>query len=116
MGPIDHGLCHSIYFAGPENLSLEVSTSHSADAPLDTKGTWIDPEVVGLAGISEAELKRYMSPAAYENDGDPIPQPDFDPEKPHMHYPEGVLEVILKTPDEAFLHSVEKAPPSPNGV
>src|ERR1700732_2223043 len=30
FGPIDHGFCQSIYFAGPENLSLEISTSRSA--------------------------------------------------------------------------------------
>jgi catechol 2,3-dioxygenase-like lactoylglutathione lyase family enzyme len=61
MGPMDHGICHSIYFAGLENLSLEISTSHTADAPLDLKGTWIDPEVVGLCGINEEELESYMS-------------------------------------------------------
>lgn len=116
MGPIDHGLCHSIYFAGPECLSLEVSTSNAADAPLDLNGTWIDPEVVALNDINEEELKRYMSPAEYSNDGEPVPQPAFDPEKPHMVYPEGVIEQILQTPDEAFLNSVEKAPPSPNGL
>ncbi|MDA1073530.1 MAG: VOC family protein, partial [Proteobacteria bacterium] len=27
LGPIDHGFCASIYFAGPENLSLEFSYS-----------------------------------------------------------------------------------------
>lgn len=115
MGPIDHGLCHSIYFAGPENLSLEVATSHSAETPLDLKGTWIDPEVVGLAGINDEELKRYMSPAEYANEGDPLPNPELDPEKPQMVYPEGVLESIMKVPDEMLANSLDKAPPSPNG-
>ena len=115
MGPLDHGMCHSIYFAGPENLSLEVSTSKAADAPLDGKGTWIDPEVVALAGINNEELKRYMSPAAYSNDGDPLPNPGIIPEKPQMTYPDGALEMIINTPDEALLNSVESAPPSPNG-
>ena len=116
MGPLDHGLCHSIYFAGPENLSLEVSTSGAADAPLDAKGTWIDPEVVALAGISAEELKQYMSPAAYTNDGPALPNPGIDPNKPQMTYPEGALEVIIKTPDEALLNSIDKTPPSPDGL
>ena len=30
MGPLDHGFCKSIYFGGPENLVLEVSTSARA--------------------------------------------------------------------------------------
>ena len=115
MGPIDHGMCHSIYFAGPEHLSLEVSTSHSADTPLDLNGTWIDPEVVALAGIDDDELKRYMSPPDYSNDGEPLPNPALDPGKPQMSYPEGVLEMIMNAPDEALANSVEKAPPSPNG-
>ena len=54
MGPIDHGFCKSIYFAGPENLSLELSYSTEA---LDAEA-WIDPEVVGLAEISAEELAR----------------------------------------------------------
>ena len=115
MGPLDHGMCHSIYFAGPENLSLEVATSGAADSALDLKGTWIAPEVVGLAGIDEDELKRYMSPPEYSNDGEALPNPAVDPAKPQMTYPEGALEMIAGAPDEALLNSVEKAAPSPNG-
>ena len=38
FGPLDHGMCHSIYFAGPENLSLEVATS---EQPIDeVSGPW----------------------------------------------------------------------------
>ena len=115
MGPLDHGMCHSIYFAGPEHLSLEVSTTHSADAPVDLKGTWIDPEVVALAGIDDEELRRYMAPAEYTNAGDPLPNPPIDPQKPQMTYPEGALEAIMSAPDEAVKNMVEKEPPSPNG-
>ena len=116
MGPLNHGMCHSIYFAGLENLSLEVSTSGAAEAPLDKKGTWIDPEVVALAGISKEELARYMSPADYANDGEPLLNPGVAPDKPQMNYPEGVWEAIIAAPDEALLNSVESAPPSPNGL
>lgn len=116
MGPLNHGMCHSIYFAGPENLSLEISTSGAAEAPLDDKGTWIDPEVVALAGINEEELKRYMAPADYSNAGAPLKNPVVDPAKPQMTYPEGALDVIAATPDEALLNSVESAPPSPGGL
>lgn len=116
MGPIDHGMCHSIYFAGPENLALEISTSGAADHPLDNKGTWIDQEVVELAGISKEELQRYMSPAEYNNKGDALPNPAIDREKPQMAYPNAALEMIAATPDEALLNSVESAPPSPGGI
>ena len=52
MGPLDHGMCASIYFAGPENLSLELSYS---EEPINA-AAWIDPEVVALAGIDAEGL------------------------------------------------------------
>lgn len=116
LGPIDHGFCASIYFAGPENLTLEVSTSAAAEMPLDDKGTWIDPEVVALVGISEDELRRYMNPAHYENDGAPLSQPTYNPDVPHMVYPEELYKIMMQTPDEVIWENAsETTAPSPNG-
>ena len=116
LGPIDHGFCASIYFAGPENLTLEVSTSAAAERPLDEKGTWIDPEVVALAGISEEELNRYRNPAAYNNEGEPIAQPSYDPNVPNMSYPKEMYEAMMQTPDAVIWeHASETTAPSPNG-
>jgi catechol 2,3-dioxygenase-like lactoylglutathione lyase family enzyme len=78
LGPLDHGFCKSIYFAGLECLTLEIS---SQAAPLNGE-EWIDPEVVGRAGISNNELQRFKNPAPYHNDGDPIAQPSMDTDKP----------------------------------
>lgn len=98
IGPVDHGMCKSMYFAGPEDLSLEIATSEKA---IDGRA-WIDPEVVGLAGISEAELARYRSPESYEGTGGAVAQPPFDPEKPWMRgYPEELYKAVSATPDEA---------------
>ena len=110
IGPVDHGMCHSMYFAGPEDLSLEVATSEKA---IDGRA-WIDPEVVGLAGISEEELARYRNPAAYEGEGGAVAQPAFDPEKPWMRgYPEEAYKVAVATPDEVIAAQAEefKEPP-----
>ena len=63
FGPLDHGMCHSIYFAGPEDLTLEVATSAQ---PIDGRA-WIDPEVVELAGITAEELDRYRNPVHYDD-------------------------------------------------
>lgn len=114
FGPMDHGMCSSIYFAGPENLVLEISTHDGAEAPLDEKGTWIDQEVVELAGISEEELSRYMSPKTYGNDQGPLPQPNFDATQPNLHYPAEIYQQMLVTPDEVItqLSSVTE-PPNP---
>ncbi len=82
-GPIDHGMCKSMYFAGPENLTLEIATSAQ---PIDARA-WIDPEVVALANISPEELARFTRPAAYPGHGGAVAQPPIDPARPHMHYP-----------------------------
>ena len=98
IGPIDHGFCLSIYFAGPEGLTLEVSTSREA---IDARA-WIDPEVVGLAGISADELERYKSPAPYKGEGGAVPQPPIDPDKPHLVYPPKAYEKLIGTPDDVM--------------
>ena len=71
LGPVDHGMCVSMYFAGPEQLSLELSYSNE---PIDANA-WIDPEVQALAGISDEELERYKSPADFAGDGGAVAQP-----------------------------------------
>ena len=109
FGPLDHGMCHSIYFAGPEDLSLEVATSA---VPIDGRA-WIDPEVVGLAGITAAELERYRNPEAFEASDTPVPQPAFDPERPWPRgVPQPVYEAIIAMPDEVVTATMsENTPP-----
>jgi catechol 2,3-dioxygenase-like lactoylglutathione lyase family enzyme len=109
LGPIHHGLCDSIYFAGPEDLSLEIATS---ERPIDARA-WIDPEVVALAGISEAELERYRSPAPFADQGGALPQPPLDPSKPYMRgWPPGLYERMLELSDEEFsARTSETEPP-----
>jgi len=101
IGPIDHGMCRSIYFAGPEAMTLEIATSSEA---LDPEA-WIDPETVAEAGISAEELDRYKHPEPYENPAEPLAQPEMDPNKPHMRYPSAVYSQILETPDEEITAS-----------
>ena len=96
IGPLDHGMCKSIYFAGLENLSLEVATSAAA---IDARA-WIDPEVQALAGINNEELARYKRPAAYKGEGGKLKQPPMDPAKPHQAYPPELYKMLLAMPDE----------------
>ncbi len=96
MGPLDHGMCKSIYFAGPEGLNLEVATSEvGIDEP-----AWIDPEVCDLVGIDAADLARFTAPVAYRDHGGALTQPPIDPAKPHMHYPPDVYESLMTMPDD----------------
>lgn len=108
LGPVDHGMCVSIYFAGPENLSLELSYS---EAPID-QDAWIDPDVVALAGISQAELARYKKPAAFEDSSGDIAQPELQGAGPHMtNYPPGIYEAIMGERDEKVWSMLESEPP-----
>lgn len=110
LGPLDHGMCVSMYFAGPENLSLELSYSME---PINNE-QWIDPEVVALAGISAEELTRYKNPAAFEGSGGSVVQPAIEEANtgPHMtNYPPGHYEATMGIPDEVALNMVESKPP-----
>ncbi len=106
IGPIDHGFCKSIYFAGPDRLTLEVAAPVSGVDP----DRWIDPTVLAKAGISPEESLRFRHPAAYA--GPPgVPQPPYDPSKPHMAYPEEMYKAILAAPDEAISNARSYAEP-----
>ena len=95
-----------MYFAGPEGLALEVACGSDID-----ERAWIDPEVQALAGISDDELGRLGAPAPYTRPEAAVPQPSFDPTKPHLVYPEAVYRAMLATPDEVMWSAVTSAPP-----
>lgn len=107
IGPIEHGMCRSIYFAGLENMTLEFSCSQE---PIDNT-VWVDPEVVDLLGITEEELRSYRHPADFADKGGQVPQPGVDAAGPHLDYPPEVYKAILAQPDESFLYSVDHEPP-----
>jgi catechol 2,3-dioxygenase-like lactoylglutathione lyase family enzyme len=107
IGPIDHGMCQSIYFAGPERLALEVAWGEAAIEP----ARWIDPAVLEKAGISAAEAARYAAPDDYTGAGGNVPQPPFDPAKPHVVMPEALYRNILAAPDEAIWAMASYADP-----
>ena len=83
MGPIDHGMCQSIYATAPEGLMIEFSASAEA---IDA-AQWIDPEVVRFCGIGAEELARYRKPPAFASQNGAVPQPDPHA-KPNFVFPE----------------------------
>ena len=108
LGPIDHGMCVSMYFAGLENLALELSYSVE---PIDAE-QWIDPEVQALAGISAAELARYKSPDSFTDSGGAVTQPGIDAPGPHMsNYPDGRYASVIGAPDDLIWANSENQPP-----
>ena len=112
IGPKDHGFCMSVYFAGPENMSLELSYSTE---PIDAQA-WIDPEVVELVGINAEELARFKRSSDYADAAGTVPQPGPDAPGPHMsNYPPGRYAKILALSDEQMLAASENQPPVPPG-
>jgi catechol 2,3-dioxygenase-like lactoylglutathione lyase family enzyme len=107
FGPLEHGMCSSIYFAGPEGLNLEIAWS----AVGIDETAWIDPEVVALAGISTDELATFVRPAAYQNDGPPLVNPPIDSAKPHVRYPEPVYRWLMTTPDDVVSSTMSETEP-----
>ena len=109
LGPMDHGMCVSIYFAGLENISLEVAYS---DEPIDPHA-WIDPEVVDLLNISDSKLESFVSPPEYIDHSGMVGQPSLDEATgPRMsNYPEGVYARVISTPDKVVWKMVDNSPP-----
>jgi catechol 2,3-dioxygenase-like lactoylglutathione lyase family enzyme len=106
IGPIDHGMCKSIYFAGPDSMTLEVATAQQS---IDAK-RWIDPAVLAKAGITAEEAERFKAPAPYTGPS-PVPQPPFDETKPHMAYPREMYLKMIAAPDEAIAAAASYAEP-----
>lgn len=106
IGPIDHGMCKSIYFAGPDQLTLEVATSAVAVDP----DIWIDETTLEKAGITPEEAARFRAPAPFTGTS-PVPQPPYDPSKPQMAYPKDVFLKMLAIPDDVFTAQASYAEP-----
>lgn len=107
IGPIDHGLCQSIYFAGPDQMTLEVATS---EAEIDAKD-WIDPAVLARCGITPEEAMTYKNPEDYAGQAGRVPQPVYDPNKPHQAFPKEIYLQMLKTPDAVITANASYAEP-----
>ena len=107
MGPIDHGMCESIYFAGPEGLVLEAAWSQGPIDPL----RWVDPTVCERIGISPDEIERYTRPPEFLAGTERVPQPAINPDKPHLAYPQADYEKMVAIPDEIITRSASITDP-----
>jgi catechol 2,3-dioxygenase-like lactoylglutathione lyase family enzyme len=106
MGPIDHGMLQSMYFAGPEGLVLEICCGSGID-----EKAWVDPEVVGLCGITSEEVERMKHPVDYERPPEPIAQPVLDATKPGFQPPQVYARVMGLSDDEMWNRFSQTTPP-----
>ena len=106
IGPIGHGFCQSIYFAGPEGLTLEVACKMTEVEP----ARWVDPAALAACGISGEEAEAMLNPPPCAADAS-VAQPEYDPAQPQMAYPAEVLKMILATPDAVVAAQSYNEPP-----
>ncbi len=107
MGPADHGYAQSIYFAGPEGISLEVCTLVGSDI---TK--WIDPEVLEELDISNDELLKLQNPKVFDRPSTPVAQPSLEEAKDFkMTFPEAVYNQFMSLTDEQFMEVTREVAP-----
>jgi catechol 2,3-dioxygenase-like lactoylglutathione lyase family enzyme len=109
FGPVNHGFCQSIYFAGLEGMMLEVATS---EVPLDERA-WIDQEVVDLVGIDAEMLERLKRPASFSSKGGTIANPPVDWSRPQIPYmtKEQVEELMARPDAEVMAELAQPDPP-----
>jgi len=109
MGPIDHGMIQSMYFAGPEGLNLEICCGAAID-----ETQWIDPEVQEICGISAEELEKLKNPQPLVVADEPVAQPATDASKPQMMYPSEIYEAIMGMSDaDTWARISHTEPPVP---
>jgi catechol 2,3-dioxygenase-like lactoylglutathione lyase family enzyme len=106
MGPIDHGMLQSMYFAGPEGLVLEICCGSGIE-----EAAWVDPEVVGLCGITAEEVERMKHPVDHQRPSEPMPQPAFDATKPGFQPPRVYARVMGLSDEETWNRFSQTTPP-----
>jgi hypothetical protein len=67
--------------------------------------------VVALAGITGAELAEFIAPARYDGVGGKVPQPGFDPSKPHQRFAEDEYRQLLAMPDALVTQMLSQPTP-----
>ena len=108
LGPLEHGFCESIYFAGPESLVLEVSTSPSAI----NGDAWIDLSVAELNGISAEELLAYKTPPAYKNlQVEAVAQPPSGNGMPEYSEMDKAFAAAFELPDDVVTKELSESTP-----
>ena len=63
------------------------------------------------SGCSAAELERYRRPAATASRGGTVPQPPYDPAKPHMAWPPEQYHHLLSLSDDELTQLMSQPEP-----
>lgn len=98
FGPLEHGMCQSMYLGSPEGILLEFATTDGC-APFSDE-EWIMPQTAAELGMSEDDLQRYRNPPALARKGGSVPQPPIEVAVPPAPIPRAVFEQLGYLSDE----------------
>ncbi len=98
FGPLDHGMCQSMYLGSPEGIHLEFATTDGC-APFDPK-QWLMQETASELGMSEADMARYVNPQLMESQGGSVPQPPRESAIPPSPIPGPMFDQLGYLSDE----------------
>ena len=112
FGPLSHGMNYSMYFAAPEGILLEYSTTDTC-APVKAED-WVDPAAAATLGMSVGDLKRYTSPPSFTGaGGGKVPQPSGDGMVYPTPIPKPMFNALGHLPDDELAKAMEfEAPES----
>lgn len=111
LGPLDHGMMQSIYFAGPDSMTLEIAYMTGEDAT-----QWIDQTALDHLDISDEELEELKNPVPFSRPVQALTNPSLeDANKEYrMHYPPEEYAQMIGTPDEVLSEIMkDNVPPAP---
>ena len=110
FGPLEHGICKSMYLGSPEGIQLEFTTTDGCN-PLDAE-QWVMPETAAKLGMSEDDLQRYMNPEPLASDGGAVPQPPIEVAIPPAPVPRPMFEQFGYLSDEELKKALSFPVPS----
>lgn len=106
IGPVDHGFCKSL-FAGPEAMTLEVSTFTTPVEP----AVWIDRAMLASLDVSEAEARRCLPRRPMPDHRRCFSQLMIRPCRT-LTYPKAQYDRILAIPDSVYENRPAFPPPN----
>ena len=110
FGPLEHGMSHSMYFAGPEGMLLEFATTDQCE-PVRPED-WVDPGAAAEVGISQEELNGYVNPPAFEGQGGKVPQPPAETAVYPTPIPKPMFDQLGYLSDEQLREAMRFAQPA----
>lgn len=109
VGPVDHGMSHSIYVGAPEGILLEFSSSEGSPGLVPVEA-WVDEKAAKRIGISPEELAAFQAPPEFDGKDGAVEQPKGDDMIYPTVIPKPMFEKVGYLNDEELAEALKLAP------